>query len=286
MRLIGLVAVSALALVGCASVDGKPDGGSQGKAVSGRDLNGKVREAIAKKLTTTAHLSGSAIGSGADGVLRLDRENFGMSFQMKPSESGGAAMKMLVVAQGYFVSAGTKVDGKEWVKLVGDRIDPISSMLGGIVQAVQTNVDLDNVQRNLLLAQDVEETGTETLGGVKATHYRMPMDAAAIKTQLPPTLPADQAQSLLDSATGTIDFYLDPDHLPVKVVNTVKTPKGNASSTVTYEKWGQPVTVPLPTASQILDLASDHDVQALNQFLAKVTGQDPNVVPSEPALQP
>jgi hypothetical protein len=285
-RWIGLLAVAALGLAGCASLDGKADVGPQGKVVSGRDLSAKLRAAVAKKPTTAAHLAGSTIGSGADGVLRLDRNDFAMSFQLDPATSGGSAMKMLIVPQGYFVSAGTKVDGKEWVKLVGDRIDPISSMLGGQVQAVETNVDLENVQRNLLVAKEVLQVGDETVGGVKAAHYRMPMDNAAIKTQIPPSLPAEDAQNLMEKTTGTIDLYLDPEGLPVKVVNTVKNPGGTGTSTVTYEKWGQPVTLPQPTDGDTLDLADQHDVAALDKFLAKVTGQEPNTSPSVPAVQP
>jgi hypothetical protein len=286
VRWVGLVAVAALALAGCASLDGKVDGKvngqTQGKAVSGRELNAKVREAVAKKPSVTVHLAGNTIGNGADGVLRMGQD-YAMSFEMRPTGTATAAMKMLVVPQGYFVSAGTKVDGKEWVRLIGDRIDPISAMLGGTVQAVQGTVELDNLERQLLVAKDVREIGTETVGAVKATHYRMSMDKASIKTQVPPSLPADQAQSLVDAAAGTIDLYLAPEGLPVKVVNTVKFAKGTGTSTVTYEKWGEPVNVPQPVASEVLDLGNDHDLNALNKFLAKVTGQDPDTTPSMPA---
>jgi hypothetical protein len=285
VRAVWLVAV--LGLAGCASLDGDVDGPAQAKAVSGRELSSQIREAVGKKPTTTAHLSGSAIGSGADGVLRLDRNNFGMSFQLDPAASGGSSMKMLVLPQGYYISAGTKVDGKEWLKLVGEEIDPISAMLGGQVQAVQKNVDLENLERNLLVARPIEEVGAESVGGVKAVHYRMAMDKAAIKTQIPPSVAADQAQSILDGATGTMDFYLDPGHLPVKIVSTVKAQGATGASTVTYEKWGEPVTVPAPSEADTLDLADEHDVAKLDQFLAKMTGQQPGAAtPSQPAPQP
>jgi hypothetical protein len=277
--------VSVLALAGCASVEDQPAGTAQpGKAVSGRELNAKVRAAVARKPTVTAHLTGDVVGNGADGVLRLDRSNFGMAFEVRPPK-GGAAMKMLALPQGYYISAGTKVEGKEWVKLVASQMDPISDMLGATVQAVQNSVSLDTLERTLLISQDVADFGPETVNGVKTTHYKMSMDAGAIKQQLPASLPPDQAQSLLDSASGYNDVYLDQDGLPIKVVSTVKTPNGTGASTVSYEKWGQPVTVSLPAPASVLDLASDHDVNALNNFLAKVTGQNPEVSPSVPDIQ-
>jgi hypothetical protein len=285
-RFVPVLAVVVLGLAGCASLDGQAAPGPIGTPVSGRDLNAKVRSALGKKPTAAAHVSGSTVGSGAAGVLRLDRQNFAMSFQLAPATSGAAAMKMLILPQGYFVSAGEKIDGKEWVKLIGDRIDPISSMLGSQVQAVESNVDLENVQRNLLVAKQVLKVGDETVAGTKTTHYQMPMDNAAIKTQIPPTLPADQAQALLQQTTGTIDVYLDADGFPLKVVNTVKNPGGTGSSTITYEKWGQPVTFPVPKDGETIDLGDQRDVQALDKFLAKVTGQEPNASPSVPALQP
>jgi hypothetical protein len=85
---------------------------------------------------------------------------------------------------------------------------------------------------------DFEVIGTETIGGVEATRYRL-TDVAA----------AAQASPGLES----VEVWLGPGDLPVRTELTVSDPQP-ATVTVDYREWGEPVTIEAPPPGEILEL--------------------------------
>jgi hypothetical protein len=123
--------------------------------------------------------------------------------------------------------ASTLPSGKSWI-----RIDTRKA-------ATFSGIDLNQLTANnpseilsaLEKTSTVTKAGTDTIDGVKATHYRV-------------------------TANGQpADVWVGPDNALVRVTESVKVSSATSTTTIDFSKYGEPVVVKVPNASQTVDIS-------------------------------
>jgi hypothetical protein len=140
-----------------------------------------------------------------------------------------------------------KMSFKDVSKMSGINLDQVLS------QARQSD---PSKQLDLLAASgDITEIGQESVDGADVTHYR----GSANLKKLAGAAGVDAAfvAELAKSGITSIDYdiWINADKLPVKLVEHM-TVQGKATTmTINLSDYGVPVTLKLPAASQVTDLA-------------------------------
>jgi len=227
-----------------------------------------------------------AFDAGSDrSALSLDMSSFaqllgglfgGLAGPDAPDFDDPGAWKIDVVQDGdvayvrFPAIAAELPDGKSWVR--GDRegVGAKGIELDELQQFTQTD------PRELLdflrgVSGEIEAVGTEELRGTDTTHYRATIDPADYE-KLAPEEQREQLGALVDEFVGTsgigkipVDVWLDSSSMVRKVVMTFSAmPPGstkNAQSSVSFELWdyGEPVTIELPPASDVVDASALED---------------------------
>ncbi len=190
-----------------------------------------------------------------------------MSMKMTSSKSGGT-VQLRIVGKALYINGGPEtakeLGGKSWVKLD-------MSALGGVGNDLSANATgAAEADRNpaaetafLTGAKDVKKLGTETVDGVRTTHYVGKVTLADVKA----------AARSEDKATGerrersveqyekmgvdaiTMDMWVDGEKHAKRFRMRGQGDKGPLDMTVTLLDLNQPVTVTAPAAKDTTDLA-------------------------------
>lgn len=150
--------------------------------------------------------------------------------------------------------------GKPWLKY---GYDVLAKMLGASGSAMKDQFQNNNPTRSvqmLIGSGDVKGMGTETVRGVKATHYAGTVDVAklfgaqsGLSASTAKTLEKQlQAQGV---TTDHVDLWVDGHGLLVKKEERATTASGALDSTAYYSDYGIKVDVAPPAASQTMDVA-------------------------------
>lgn len=194
---------------------------------------------LAKK---TAHLSMN-LGSGA---VQADVDYAGASTAMKMSmDAAGQQIEMIFVDKALYFGGTMAAQlgaGKKWLKIDPKGTDAFSKQMAPLLGQMST------------AAQDPTKA-LGALSGVKATvgsvdgrdtTYAVSLD----KAQVEQMLRASGVNGLAGAPEPVGLSYkitLDADSLPVTVVTTT----GGVDSTISFTKWGQPVDISAPPASEV-----------------------------------
>ena len=89
-----------------------------------------------------------------------------------------------------------------------------------------------------------------TVEGVSVTPYSFRKNAQQLIADLPPK-DDDPKESLLRVASAQVTYYVTDQGLPLKIVEAVTSQGRRMVTTQVYRRWGQPVTVPVPPASDV-----------------------------------
>jgi hypothetical protein len=161
-------------------------------------------------------------------------------------------------------------DGKSWVRGDHDGLGAQGVELDELQQFTRTDPrEMLDFLRGVSGA--IETVGTEELRGTETTHYRATIDPADYE-KLAPEEQREQLGALVDEIVGTsgiekipMDVWLDASGMVRKVVMTFSaTPPGSTEtgeSAVSFELWdyGEPVTIELPPASEVVDASALED---------------------------
>jgi hypothetical protein len=143
--------------------------------------------------------------------------------------------------------------GKEWMKIDGSAVfgDKGAKAFGGGSEAGSPTASM----KGLKYAKDVEDLGTQTVNGQKATHYR----AVIGQDQMGKFKEAyGNESSLFGSMTGgadsiTMDIWVGAKDLPVRLVQKI----GAMKVSMDFEKFGKTAEVKAPPAAQTGDLTEE-----------------------------
>ncbi len=249
-----------------------PASAAPGSVVDGRELARMIQSAIGPNATVTVQFSGggpaSTRSSAATGQVRMGTD-FGMRMSVN---RGKGSMTMLLISEGYFLSTGASVDGRTWIRLYDSTNDPVSQMLGSIMEEARHNVDIATLQSYLVLADSVVADGPSTVNGLRANKYTLKLGEKALRAQLPATMMTGLVDSEMNGASGAMTLYLDARNRPIQSVTTTNIKGQKVTGTATFSNWGGRADLTAPQPAQVLDLSSNSDVNKLSQFLDRAAG--------------
>ncbi|WP_020670527.1 hypothetical protein [Amycolatopsis nigrescens] len=234
-----------------------------------------VRAASTKTAESkTAKFSMEAGGAGqsmtATGQLRFDPGNVAMSMNM---DNNGEKMEIRLVDRAFFIKSPEMSEGgKEWTKLSTDGADPLSKLLGTVLDQAAKQSDPTKVLDQIDKAGTITKTEPTQLDGQPATLYNVDVDVAKAMQLSLESMPKELTDALKGKLetelkgkqlTMPMQLWLNADQLPVQIVvdsgpmaAAMGAPAGQAEakSTMKYTDWGAPVDVQAPPADQVQDL--------------------------------
>ena len=260
---VGTAAGAALivSLAGCQGDTG--DGGKSGAQVP-------AAQAIALASQKTTAVESYKVAVTASGTGQAAAKLHGtIQIRLKPDLAATGTLDQASVR-------GQSVPGGERAILLGDNFyakvpQQLSQYTGGkpwvrfsVSQAGrQAGVDLGSVIKRANPAEqtkiftgskDARRVGTESVDGVKTTHYAgtlTPEQAGKLDPQ------AQQAFKDFYQRSGahkvTFDLWVGKDSLPRKLVTRVAADKGTASSTMVFSNYNKSFSVSAPPASEVAD---------------------------------
>jgi hypothetical protein len=184
----------------------------------------------AMRAKKTAHMTmelGSSIGAEADVRYAGSQTDMRMSMEMGPSK-----VVVVIVDGAIYVQQGA---GAKYQKI--DRND---GQLGSLLGQMSSLGPEASVSAMRGAVRQVEYVGPATVDGTAVTKYRVTLDPAAIS-------------GALGSGMGTMpgnvsyDLYVDRDHLMRRIDMTV----AKQHMRMTVSRWGEPVDITAPPASEI-----------------------------------
>ncbi|OWA09219.1 DUF1396 domain-containing protein [Streptomyces sp. CS113] len=158
--------------------------------------------------------------------------------------------------------AAKEMDGKRWMKfdLAALGADDELNQLGGASQA-----DKNPAAESTFLtgAKDVEKVGTETVEGVKTTHYKGTVSLAELEKSLGDEDEAtrEKRKKSLEQYEKmgvdklTMDMWVDGDDQTKQFRMRADADKGPMDLTFTFLGVNEPVKVTAPPAAEVADLA-------------------------------
>lgn len=179
--------------------------------------------------------------------------------------TGGDTVRIRYLPGAYYANMGPTfagyMGGKHWIRYGYADLARISGQSAASVQDIQNKNPIDSI--DLVLASgDVRQSGAGTVRGVPATHYAGTVNLLALARQQHANLGAADLAHLRDLlhkagvTTEHVDLWVTADHLPVKVVSSAHTTKGEVETTVYYSHYGVAVHVQAPSPSDYVDFAT------------------------------
>ncbi|MPY57419.1 DUF1396 domain-containing protein [Streptomyces spongiae] len=161
-------------------------------------------------------------------------------------------------------AAAKEMDGKRWIKFDLAALGKDADALGGDSLGAG-QADKNPLQESTLLtgSKDVKKVGTETVDGVKTTHYKgtVTLDEfrASLKDEDKKT--RDQREKALEQYEKmgvdsiTMHMWIDGEDHTKQFRMKGDADKGPLDMTITFLDYNKPVTVKAPAAKDTMDLA-------------------------------
>ncbi|HEU5158782.1 MAG TPA: hypothetical protein VFU43_17420 [Streptosporangiaceae bacterium] len=145
--------------------------------------------------------------------------------------------------------------GKPWIKMdLGKQAQQSGFSLDALMNQSQ-QVNPAEQTKMLTASKDVKQVGTETINGVKTTHYAGSITVSEAMAKLDAKT-RQQLRKVYEQAGATkifFDLWADGQQLPRKLTTKLAIPQGNTTNTIIYTDYGSPVNVSAPPADQVGD---------------------------------
>jgi outer membrane lipoprotein-sorting protein len=143
--------------------------------------------------------------------------------------------------------------GKPWLKLdLGKQAQQSGFSLDALMNQSE-QVNPAEQTKMLTASKDVRTVGTETVNGIKTTHYTGSITISEALAKLDAKA-RQQLEKVYDQAGAdkiNFDLWADDQQLPRKLTTRLAIPQATTSSTIVYEDYGTPVHVSAPPADQV-----------------------------------
>jgi|SRR5689334_9948496 len=212
--------------------------------MDGAALASKVADAAFAKQTVTMDMTGDG-GTTISGVVRYGK----VVEEALTIGSSGRELRAVLVGGVMYLDLGQKINGKSWLKIDPKSKNPMIAAMAPLLGTLQQQSNLRSLAAGLKGVKAVAGPG-ETVDGAQTTAYRVVMNSK----QLVAALPAAQRKLLGPAMAGTsatTTYYVDGEWLPRKVVIVTRSKGKTSTQTVTYSKWGEPVTIAAPAPSDV-----------------------------------
>jgi hypothetical protein len=156
-----------------------------------------------------------------------------------------------------------EMDGKSWIKFDMSALGAGKQQNSGLLDAGQAEKNPASESTFLTGSKDVKKVGTETVGGVKTTHYKGTVTLDALKASLKSKNKAvrEQREKSLEQYkkmgvdSFTMDMWVDGDDHTKQFRMRGDADKGLLDMTITFLDINKPVKVTAPPAKETADLA-------------------------------
>ncbi len=242
----GAVAVLAtLAVAGCGSASDLST--DQGASLTKQNFASSMVSATSQ--AKSVHMTGAFTVQGQKITMTADESMKGTSLKdlavaLNMTIGSMGAVEVRVVAGVVYVN-GAKLGlpgttSKPWLKVdLTDKSNPLGAAFSKIA-----SMNPSELMKAFQSISTLTEVGTESVDGVQATHYTVTVDTSKATSMLGMPM---QGQMSSMPKTLTYDVWVDAASQPVKVM------MNNPMFTVEvhFSKWGEPVHVVAPPASQV-----------------------------------
>ncbi|MFE5603908.1 DUF1396 domain-containing protein [Streptomyces coelicoflavus] len=249
--------------VGCSKDDSESPEMTPAAAVAKAAKNSEEIDSLHYRLTGKTPEEGRI---KAEAEMQI-KPTLAMSMKMTALDQGaeGTAEIRLVDKAMYIggsPEAAKEMDGKRWIKfdLSGAGVDEQMNQMGSASQA-----DKNPATESTFLtgAKDVEKVGTETVDGVKTTHYKGTVTLADLEKTI-----GDEGEATREKREKsleqyekmgvdklTMDMWVDGDDQTKQFRMRADADKGPLDMTFTFLGVNEPVKVTAPPAAEVADLA-------------------------------
>jgi hypothetical protein len=233
---------------------GNGSGGSDVGALTAKTLGAALAKAAtdagsAHMVMSTGGATGTATISGDMAGFGKDLASLQVGVKMKIPGTGTAELR-IVGSAFYMKVPGLSPGSKPWLKVPLD--DP-NNPLGSVYSQLVAFTDPDAIKASYSAFKKFTDVGSETVDGVDCEHYRVTVDTVkSLKASGLHSIGGLPLKQLLKSVPKqtTSDLWVDGDNQIIKM-----TSDGSAAAyEIHYSKWGQPVHVSAPPASQVQSL--------------------------------
>lgn len=206
------------------------------------------QSAAAVQAKKTAHMS---MTTGSEGTIEADLDYSGSSpkMAMDMSESG-QSFKVVYIDKVMYMGGDTfkeMAGGKPWIKIDPSADDAMSKMMGPMLSQMESA--MANPTEQLKDVEGVKGTVTKVEDGVTTYEVKLSKEQLAemVKKQAA-SMPGVTEEALKQMPDGvSYEMSFDAEGLP----QTVTTDLAGQKLVMTYSKWGEPVTVEAPPASEV-----------------------------------
>lgn len=267
------VALLAVGAVGCSQGDKDAKGGTGRPQAQSPAMEPAAAVAKAAKNTEDItslryRMSGRVPDEGkVSGEAAMSLKPLAISMKMASGKAGEDPVEIRLVDKAMYINGGDdsaeEMDGKSWIKFdmsaagADDALDP--DQLG----AGQADQNPATESTFLTGSKDVKKVGTETVDGVRTTHYKGTVSVADLKADLKGEgkgVREQREKSLKqyeDMGVDSIamDMWIDGDQHTKQFRMRGDADKGPLDMTVTFLDLNKPVTIKAPPAKDTVDLA-------------------------------
>jgi hypothetical protein len=219
----------------------KPSGETLTQANFAQVLSDSQIKAKSSHVEMTIGAAGQTIKAKGDVALGATAADTALTMTMDMGSSMSLDMRM--VDQTFYMNMGQVTDNK-FVKIdLTDPNSPLAKQYGQIVDQMDPANQLEQFKDAL---SSFEKKGEpKVIDGVKAQPYVVMVDTSKIKAFQ--DLPEGSASQVPDTIAYTM--YIGSDNLPRRIETEVL----GSKTAMDYSKWGEPVDIKAPSASEISD---------------------------------
>ncbi|WP_186776957.1 LolA-like protein [Streptomyces salinarius] len=249
--------------VGCGKEDSESPEMTPAAAVAKAAKNSEEINSLHYRLTGKTPEEGRV---KAEAEMQI-KPTLAMSMKMAALDQGAeGTAEIRLVDKAMYIGGGPEaakeMDGKRWIKfdLSGTGVDEQMNQMGSASQA-----DKNPATESTFLtgAKDVEKVGTETVEGVKTTHYKGTVTLADLEKTIGDEDAAtrEKRQKSLEQYEKmgvdklTMDMWVDGDDQTKQFRMRADADKGPLDMTFTFLGVNEPVKVTAPPAAEVADLA-------------------------------
>jgi hypothetical protein len=258
LRLLAAPVAAALLLAGCGSAEPSSSGSTKdssstasdgdsgssstdASALSTGDFGSRVYAAFQKAGTLHFELDTAVAGQRSTGSGEADLSGSTVASSVTQKLPGGAGQVQALLVDGFFFLTSPQF-GPKWVK-----VDPrAKSGLGALVGQFGANSDPSRILKAMDSAATVTAKGSEQVDGVDTTKYHVLLPRKALVA----ALGTDARIASLLPENVEYDMWVDGDDLVRKQVSALKVAGQSSTTTITYSKFGDPVSITAPPAAQ------------------------------------
>jgi hypothetical protein len=222
-----------------------------GRPTDAAGLGRLMQSAVAR--ITTAHIS-LDVNAGGQSLTGSGDEKLsgGKLVAMDLTESlpaGAGDIQIIIVGGKTYAKLPPALNksGKPYVLVSANSTNPVIKQLATSLDSALSSASLGSVSAFITAADSVKLKGTQTIEGVKATHYSVVVNIS----KLPDSLAGKDALTQSGLSTLPLELYIDAKGRPVQVTENFTVQGQKVDTTVKVTGYDKPVSITAPPADQV-----------------------------------